>query len=265
MRRYAGLAVVGMIFVGVLAGCQSTGDHPEHPDKPEVTETVPDVPVVEDVPDVPKVPDVPDVPTGDLGSPKNPIAVSMAAKIKVDGDLADWAKIKALPMPFMKSPTGPVKLAWSAAGLYGAITVVDKELAIDPGEPWSSDCVEIWVEKDAARAFDMGMNASQIALVADPDSKTGDCLVVVPSGSDAELDGEAGIVAKWKKTKTGYVIEFLFPAKALAPAKMVAGTKIGLNFAIDDDGAPVAQFYCDKSTDEAYRTPELWGTIVLKK
>jgi cellulose/xylan binding protein with CBM9 domain len=263
MRRYAGLAVVAMIFVGVLVGCQSTSEPPEHPDHPEKVTP----PVEPDHPDKPDVPDKPEPPAlgADLGSPKNPIAVSMAAKIKVDGDLADWAKIKALPMPFMKSPTGPVKLAWSAAGLYGAITVVDKELAIDPGEPWSSDCVEIWVEKDAARAFDMGINASQIALVADPDSKTGDCLVVVPSGSDAELDGEAGIVAKWKKTKTGYVIEFLFPAKALAPAKMVAGTKIGLNFALNDDGAPTAQFYCDKNTDEAYRTPELWGTIVLKK
>jgi len=264
MRRYAGLAVVGMFFVGLLVGCAGGPDHPDHPDNGLPPGHPPVNPGDESPHDHPDKPDHP-APDATLGSPKNPVALPKAGKIKVDGDLADWAKIKALPMPFMKSATGPVKLAWNADGIYGAVVVKDKDLAVDPGSPWLGDCVEIWLEKDASRAFDMSVHASQIALVADPESKTGDCMIVVPAGSDDELDGEAGIVAKWKKTDAGYVIEFLLPAKTLAPAKMAAGTKIGLNLAIDDDGAPTAQFYCDKSTDEAYRTPELWGTIVLKK
>ncbi len=256
MRRYAGLAVVGMVFVSVLVGCGCPGK--------TGTCTVENEPAC-------NTPAAIDDPTdgtpvdATLGSPKNPVALPKVGKIKVDGKLGDWAKIKATPMPFMKAATGPVKLAWNAKGLYGAITVTDKELAVDPESPWKGDCVELWLEKDAARDFGMSENASQIIFVADPESKTGDCLVVVPQGSDDELDGEAGIVAKWKKTAAGYVIEFLVPAKTLAPAKMAAGTKVGLNFALSDAGKPTAQFYCDKNTDEAFKTPELWGTAVLKK
>jgi len=286
MRRYAGLAVAGMFFVGVLVGCAGADKPAGHPDHPGHGDHPADHPVVKPgdkmPPDHPGHGDHPaDHPVtkpGDkmppdhpvkldptLGSPENPAGLPKVGKIKVDGNLADWAKIKPLPMPFMKSAIGPVKLAWNAKGIYGAVEIKDKELTVDPGSPWQGDCVEVWIEKAAGRDYSMGQHASQIAFVADPESKTNDCMIVVPAGSDAEMDGDAGMVAKWKKTTTGYVIEFLLPAKTLAPAKMAAGSKIGLNVAVSDDGSPTAQFYCDKNTDDAFRTPELWGTVILKK
>ena len=52
------------------------------------------------------------------------------------------------------------------------------------------------------------------------------------------------------------------PAELLAPAHMRAGATIGLNVALDDDGRPVRQFYCDKGND-GWRTPIMWGAIRL--
>jgi len=218
-----------------------------------------------------------------LGSPKNPVAVPKAGEIKVDAKLTDWAKIKAMPMPFMKTKAGPMKLAWNETGLYGCLQVKDEKIVTDPASPWKGDCLEFWIEKDAAYAFDMGVNASQIIFVPDPESKTGDCLVIVAQGTDEGKDGKAGIVAKWAKTADGYIVEFLLPAKMLVlpkkpateekpdptkepePVKLVAETKLGLNFAHNDGGEAKAQFYCDKNTDEAFQTPKLWGTVILEK
>jgi hypothetical protein len=46
---------------------------------------------------------------------------------------------------------------------------------------------------------------------------------------------------------------------------MEAGTKVGLHFALDDDGQAVEQFYCDKDFDQAYGRPMMWGVAVLAR
>ena len=71
--------------------------------------------------------------------------------------------------------------------------------------------------------------------------------------------------ATWKPTKDGYVIQFFIPAAMLKPAALQAGTKIGLNFAVDDDGKPIEQFFSDKNTDDGFKTPKNWGMAILAK
>ena len=58
--------------------------------------------------------------------------------------------------------------------------------------------------------------------------------------------------------------KFLIPAKLMSPAKMEAGTKIGLNFALDDGGKRVEQFY-DDGNPNGYRRPNSWGAATLAK
>ena len=40
---------------------------------------------------------------------------------------------------------------------------------------------------------------------------------------------------------------------------MHPGTKLGMNFALDNDGEPVYQFFHDKNEDQGYRNPSTWG------
>jgi hypothetical protein len=195
-----------------------------------------------------------------VASEKAPVAIpQLADKITVDGDAAKWSKIKALPAPFAKKEAGSVKLAWAEDGLYGLATVKDDKIAIDDTTPWTGDCVEFFLETDAARAAELGTNGMQLVIAPNP--KGGKCTVVIAQGSVEP----SAITAISKLVDGGYTIEFFIPAKALKPAKMAADTKISFNYAVDNDGKPVEQFFSDKDTDDGYKTPKNWGMIQLAK
>ena len=199
-----------------------------------------------------------------VGSEKKPVMVpKLADKIVVDGDPADWAKIKPLPAPFSKKDAGMLTLGWADDGLYGCVQVKDAKITIDADTPWSGDCLELWFESDCKHKDEMSDNSFQIVLAPNPAKGAGACIIVIPQGS-ASPDK---ITAKWKPVAGGYVIEFFIPFAQLKLAAMAEGTALGFNYAVDDvdDKGVLEQFYCDKNEDQAYKIPRLWGVIKLGK
>jgi len=197
-----------------------------------------------------------------VGSSDNPAQVgSMKNKVTVDGKADKWKAIKALPSVSAKKSAGAMKLAWREEGLYGFITIKDAKIDVDVDNPWTKDCVEIWLETDFARAGTMSDNSFQIAFAPTPPAFDGKCVVLVPQGS---MD-PAAITAIAKKNADGYTIEFFIPAKELKPAKMAKDTKMGFTYSIDDEGKAIEQFFGDKQVDAGYSTPSSWGAIAFGK
>ncbi len=195
------------------------------------------------------------------GSVESPVKVGQLASVTVDGDAAEWASQPYMPAPFSKKAKSSVKLAWNEEGLYGLVTVTDNELTVDTINPWTADAFELWLERDFARAPYDSRNAGQYVFV--PGKGDAKASVIVPWGGT--YNSEKNIKVASKKTDTGYVLEFFIPKTEMAPAKLEAGTKIGMNFAVDNNGEPAEQFFADKNTNEAYRTPKEWGAIQLKR
>jgi hypothetical protein len=196
------------------------------------------------------------------GGENNPVIVpQFPDKLTLDGDLAKWANITALPALWSRKQAGAVKLAWKDDGLYGSIHVATDKINVDNSHPWEGDAIEIWLDEGAVHADAMGPTTSQIAFVPNPSSGDGPATVIVPSGSIAV----AAITAVWKKVPDGYVVEFCIPAKELKASTMAPGTRFGFNYCIDKEGKPTEQFFCDKNIETGYATPSAWGYLQLGK
>ncbi len=189
------------------------------------------------------------------------VAVPRAPRpIKLDGDLSDWDGVAPLPNPFHHEPTGPFRFCWTEQGLYGAVEATDGSVKGSADAPWAADGVEVFVDKAFERPMGPNAQTAQYAFSPAPEAGPGKAHVVIAAG--ANRGKPTDIACAWRPTATGYTLEFFLPAAVLAPARMQAGTVMGLNLALDDDGRPVRQFYCDKSGD-GYRTPVQWGAIRL--
>jgi beta-lactamase regulating signal transducer with metallopeptidase domain len=182
------------------------------------------------------------------------------APIVLDGDLRDWAGIAPVPLPFMGGKAGSVRLCWREEGLYVAVAATDAQVRADADLPWTADCLELFIDRTFERASWQGSHAVQYALspMPGPAGEPGVVSAVVAWGS---ARGSAEIAGAWRPTQDGYEMEALIPAAALDPAPMRRGTVMGLNFALDNEGRAVEQFYCDKDTDSAYARPALWGAL----
>jgi cellulose/xylan binding protein with CBM9 domain len=192
----------------------------------------------------------------------DPVQIPKASgEMTIDGDLSDWAAVGPMPMPFMDMKLSSAHFCWGPAGLYCAVAVTDDMVDTDPDAPWSADGLEIWLQKDGVREDDATEFSAQYAFAPDTESAKGECFVVIPYGG--EMDLEEDVHCAWKKTETGYIMEILIPVEMLKPAEMKAGTKIGLSFALENDGIAVEQFVSDKDEDAGYRTPSSWGVAVL--
>ena len=182
-------------------------------------------------------------------------------EITVDGDGADWKDIPPMPLPFMKKEAGSVKLCWREEGLYGLVTAKDDHIAVIAKMPWGGDCFELFLEKDGAGAGDRTGATAQYIFAPDPSGEAGKALAMVAFGNEKA----AKLSAQWKKTETGYCLEFFVPAEVLKPAVMAEGTKIGCNFSLSNDGKAVEQFFADKSANDSWGVPATWGLLKLGK
>lgn len=190
-----------------------------------------------------------------------PVAVRRARRaVVVDGDAAEWSRVPALPLKVKPEYAGTVRMCWRDEGLYGLVVAVDSQVQSNPRAPWSGDGLELFLDKDHSRVVTGGQTTEQLCLFPVAEGNAAGWRVV--SGANNGRT-DLGIVAAWKPTSDGYSMEFFVPATALAPAVWREGSVLGMNFAIDDSGRAVAQFYCDKDIDEAYRRPVLWGSIQL--
>ena len=183
--------------------------------------------------------------------------------VTVDGDLSDWAGVAPMPLPFQEKDAGSVSLCWRPDGLYGAVRARDANVQGQPESPWRADCLEVFVDKDFSRALARTPHTAQYAFSPAPDDGPGAGYSLVAYGGLGEA--QTGVRCAWSPIEGGYALEFFLPAEALAPAAMRAGTVVGFNFALSDDGAPVEQFYCDKNENRAWGTPVRWGAVRLAR
>lgn len=190
------------------------------------------------------------------------VGVPMAKnEIKLDGDPADWKDIPAMPLPFMKKDSSGVKLCWREDGLYGLVVAKDQSISVSAKTPWTGDCFELFIEKDAAgRGERTAGLAGQWIFAPSPTGEDGAGLVNVAFGSEKA----SKFACQWKKTADGYALEFFIPAELLKPATMAAGTKLGCNFGLSDGGKPVELFYADKNANDGWNVPATWGLIELR-
>jgi predicted phosphodiesterase len=193
-----------------------------------------------------------------IPAPK-PLPVPAApGRIRVDGDPHDWADVAPLPLPFHSEPAGPVRLCWNDAGLYGLAVVADESVTGNAEQPWTADSLELFVDKDLSRPSRPNEATSQYVFSPADGEGQGDAMI--PYGADHPMASE--LRCSWRRTSSGYVLEFLIPAGLLLPARMEQGVEIGLNFCLNDDGRPIRQFHSDKSGD-GWRMPLLWGVVEL--
>jgi hypothetical protein len=199
---------------------------------------------------------------GGAGSVANPLEIPEAPRqIDIDGQLEDWSGVPSLPMPLEGVKASGVRFAWSTDGLYGSAVVVDSSVVGATYDLYKADCIEVFIEKDFARAEEDG-KTMQLTVGPAENGEKGDAAVEI-WGYDRPWQNR--VSAAWAKTASGYILEFLVPARLLRPAKMESGTKIGFNVVINDDGKPAAQFLSDKNKDQGFKKPATWGAAVLRQ
>jgi len=182
----------------------------------------------------------------------------LAEPAAVDGDLAEWAGVRAMPLPFDMKDASSLRLAWREDGLYGALAAADA--SVSTGEK-PLEGVEIYVEKDAARSQSRTPNCAIYSFSPAGDASGGDGRVNIAYSGNKE--NETGIRCAWRPSTGGYALEFFIPTPALAPAQMKAGAKLGLNFVVNNDGRPVEQFFCDRDWWRGAYCPIMWGAVEL--
>jgi hypothetical protein len=196
-----------------------------------------------------------------VGTVDSPLQLPKAPQIHVDGELDDWQTVPSLPMAFEGAKASGVRFAWTEKGLFGSAVIVDGSIAGADYDLYKFDCLEVFIEKDFARAEEDG-RTMQLTVGPPADLKEGVAALEI-WGYDRPRQDRAD--AAWSKTAIGYQVEFMIPAELLRPANMRAGTKIGFNVVINNDGKPVAQFLADKNKDQGYKKPATWGAAELAK
>jgi len=201
----------------------------------------------------------------------------MAHRVAVDGEMREWKSIAPMPLPFMKKDTSSVRLAWREDGLYGAMHVErDGTVKLDTQQLWRGDCLEVFIEKDNKldpEATDNDHEVEQYVFAPDVPEGTGLGFWTIPYGahksektmpSKKHVPGSSQIACAYKRYPGRYVMEFYIPAAMLAPAEMIARTRITLHFSVRNDGWAVQNFAVDGTVNSAYRRPITWRTVYLK-
>jgi len=195
------------------------------------------------------------------GSRQRPFAIPhLPSSIDIDGNLDDWQGIAPIPAPYENLAASNLRLAWNEQGLCGVAQINDEHVQVQALSPYAGDSLEFWFQKDHADTSDMTLQSLQVVFAASDDGQAGHAIVQVPFGI---YDQQPGIQAHWQPTASGYLIEFMLPAALLQPASMQPGSLLSMNYAINNDGRPMEQFYCDKGKQNAWRSPAPWGSIYL--
>jgi hypothetical protein len=202
----------------------------------------------------------------------NEYHICAAGKIKLNGDLREWPVKTALPDWIFGSTLGAARarlyLAWSPAGLWGAVEVHDSRVvAKDPRNFWTGDALELYLDtRDDKHPRNYVTGDHQFWFVP----LVGQNRVYVGQWKRAtELNQTQfdlrGIQSAAKKTRDGYVMEFLLPAALIKNYHPMAGGKMGVNVNLTVHGQQSdREIYwpnAKKSGSPAH--PETWGTLDL--
>ena len=208
------------------------------------------------------------------------VAVPAAATaIAVDGDLAEWKDVPPLWLPSIQGPSRSLKLAWREDGLFGAVVAEQAEIHTSGKLPWNADSLEVNVEGDAFGRTWVGSLGVPMRIFFWPSMAEEDGS---PTGGKAGIRRVFGKWTRgawtgaWRKTPTGYAMEFRISAKALTaiargrPAEedtpekpLEAGRVIGLDLLLRRDGQVVEQFIDARPFRATASSPPYWGRIKL--
>lgn len=195
-----------------------------------------------------------------------------AGKLKLDGNLSDWAEKAQWPNwvlgSTMGKPQAKVYLAWAKEGLYGAVEVHDSKIsAKNPMTFWAGDALELFIDARGdkrARSYEPGDHQFWFVPLVDQNR------VYVGQwkrGSEiAEtLQDIKGVQSAAKATADGYVMEFLLPAAAIKQYQPAAGKKIGLNLNLSVQGQTLNRevYWPNAKGWGSPAHPEQWGTVEL--
>lgn len=202
---------------------------------------------------------------------------SAAKAIAVDGDLDEWEGTPFLHLPSTGSPSRSLRLAWTEGALFGAVVVEQGEIHSDDEVPWIADSLEVNLEADALRRTRLLPRGPTVKffLWPQPGSDGGKASFKRSTG---RLPG-GSVQAAWRKTPTGYTMEFRISARALtvvpegagAPnanesppeLPLAAGRMIGLDLVLRHDGLVVEQFANPSGVRSTWGSPIYWGQIRL--
>jgi hypothetical protein len=196
------------------------------------------------------------------GSAAAPLEVPFSPNpISVDGRLQEWCDVPLVPARSSASPKSNCRLMWTNEGLYGAVEIEDPLVMPYESEPYKADSFELFIETDHAKAASRDDNRNAFQLVFSPTENliSGPCLVSIPR--DWPKMGLEFVYGEWKKTGEGYLIEFVIGKSFFAGKSLASGMKVGIDFAINNQGKLLQVFHFDKNA-EAFH-PAKWGSILL--
>jgi predicted phosphodiesterase len=198
------------------------------------------------------------------------------AAIALDGNLSEWKDVPFLRLPSTGQASRSIKLAWRAEGLYGAVVVEQTGIHTDAELPWNGDSFEIDLESDARGRTRTGTPGVPLKVFLWP--RGGDDGNVGLLRSAGSLP-RSGVKAAWRKTPTGYTMEFCISARALtAPPggemsrnvdnfprthPLEADRRIGLDLILRHDGVVVEHFADTRAFRSTWGTPLAWGRVRL--
>lgn len=214
-----------------------------------------------------------------LVPPPEPVDVAAGPAVVVDGNLAEWASVPLLHLPSVKGPGRSLKLAWRPDGLYGAVVAEQDGIHVDAALPWNADSLEVSLEADARRRLRMTSRGTPVKFFLWPDAAA-DSGRASYRRMTGRLSGRE-VRSAWRRTPTGYTMEFRISARALTPGTtssrrpddgdddsgsetpLVAGRAIGLDLILRHDGVVVEQFADTAAFRSTWSSPVYWGRIRL--
>jgi hypothetical protein len=200
--------------------------------------------------------------------------------MKIDGDLADWKNIPALRLASTGSASRTLKLAWDKDALYGAVTAEQPEIHTDSLLPWTADSVEINLEGDALRRLSTSPTGAPMRFFLFPDTAATEGKAVIHRINGRIATGS--VESAWRKTPTGYTLEFRVSAKGLNPVAetstrrnaatpprfdgpLAPGRLLSLDLILRHDGETVEEFANTKSFRATSTSPIYWGEAKLSE
>lgn len=138
---------------------------------------------------------------------------------------------------------------WDDAGLHGRVEVTDGVLRNQDGRASHNDGVEIYLDRDNAKALDYQADDVQIRI-------TRGRSVAADRGALPE-----GFTATQREIENGYVVEFTVPLGAAA----LPGAFIGIDVHVidNDNDRREHKIGWAANDDDAYRSPAALGTVRL--
>ncbi len=180
---------------------------------------------------------------------------------RIDGALDDWRGIDPRPAPWMKKETSSIYLGWTTNGLFGAAIVPGGQIQVNPAQPYLADCLELWLQKDAASLAKRNHHSAQYVFFPPPSKKPGHAIAIVPFGGF--MDFIEDFRSAWTKSDDAFILEFHIPSASLYPARLEPGAKLRLNAASSNNGKPHEQLFYDKNKDQGWDNPSVWGVVEL--